>query len=272
MKLLHIRGGILALGAWVALAQTPPAAPPSVAKAPESGAKQPIIVAAPDDGGLAFKPAPETGKTPQPATVPSSPSAGSQSVPVAAAAAGPGVLENESASARPKPAMVQLTSAGKPVKAYVIGPLDVLEVKVWNNANLSNIADVRTDGIISMPLVGEVMASGLTVAELTAAIKDKLNAVIIEPEVNIQVVRYNSKKYSIFGGCLRQGEFPLVGEVTVLDAFANCGGFKDFADLKKIYILRGQQKLKFNYRDVIKGKRMEQNISLENGDRIVVPE
>jgi polysaccharide export outer membrane protein len=158
------------------------------------------------------------------------------------------------------------------VKPYVIGPLDVLEVKVWNNANLSNLADVRTDGMISMPLVGEVMAAGQTVAELTSAIKEKLNAVIIEPEVNIQVVRYNSKKYSIFGGCLRQGEFPLIGEVTVLDAFANCGGFKDFANLKKIYILRGSEKLKFNYADVIKGKHMEQNITLENGDRIVIPE
>lgn len=189
-----------------------------------------------------------------------------------APSAGPKVVEADVAPPRPRSAPVQMTSGGKPVKPYVIGPLDVLEIKVWNNPNLSNIADVRTDGIISMPLVGEVVASGLTVAELTGAIKDKLNSVIIEPEVNIQVVRYNSKKYSIFGGCMRQGEFPLIGDVTVLDAFANCGGFKDFANLKKIYILRGKEKLKFNYADVIKGKHMEQNIPLENGDRIVIPE
>jgi len=154
----------------------------------------------------------------------------------------------------------------------MIGPLDVLEVSVWNDPKLSGMRDVATDGNISMPLIGPIQANGLTVAELTAAVKEKLTALIIEPEVYIQVLRYNSKKYSIMGGCGRTGEFPLVGEVTVLDAMANCGGFKDFANQKKIYVLRGTQQLKFNYRDVIKGKHMEQNIVLENGDRIVVPE
>jgi polysaccharide export outer membrane protein len=90
--------------------------------------------------------------------------------------------------------------------------------------------------------------------------------------VNVQVLRNNSKKYTILGGCGRTGEFPLVGEVTVLDALANCGGFKEFANLKKIYVLRGSKQLKFNYRDVIRGKNMDQNVTLENGDRIVVPD
>ena len=154
----------------------------------------------------------------------------------------------------------------------MIGPLDVLEVKVWNDPKLSGMVDVATDGTITLPLVGPVVASGLTVAELTLGLKDKLTSIIIEPEVNVQVLRINSKKYSIFGGCLRSGEFPLVGDVTILDAFASCGGFKDFANLKKIYVLRGTEKLKFNYHDVIRGKHMEQNILLENGDRIVVPD
>lgn len=157
-------------------------------------------------------------------------------------------------------------------KPYVIGPLDVLEVRVWNDAKLSGMFDVGTDGMIAMPLIGSIQANGLTVAELTVGIRQKLTEVIIEPEVMVQVVRNNSKKYSIFGGCLRQGEFPLLGEVTVLDAFANCGGFKDFANLKKVYILRGDKQLKFNYKDVIRGRHMEQNISLENGDRIFIPE
>jgi polysaccharide biosynthesis/export protein len=93
-----------------------------------------------------------------------------------------------------------------------------------------------------------------------------------DPEVNVQVARINSKKFYIYGGCLRQGEFPLNGNMTVLDAFANCGGFKDFANLKKIYILRGAEQLPFNYKDVSHGKRMEQNRQLQNGDRIFVPE
>jgi len=169
----------------------------------------------------------------------------------------------------PAPSRAQPLKQGKP---YVIGPLDVLEVSIWNDQKLSGMRDVATDGTISMPLIGPIMANGLTVPELTAAVKEKLTALIIEPEVYVQVIRYNSKKYSIMGGCARNGEYPLIGDVTILDAFANCGGFKEFANAKKIYILRGTKQLKFNYRDVIRGKHMEQNILLENGDRIVVPE
>jgi polysaccharide export outer membrane protein len=158
-------------------------------------------------------------------------------------------------------------------KPYVIGSLDVLSVTVWNDAKLSGFFDVRPDGMISMPLIGEMRADGLTVTELTALIKKKLNATVMEdPEVNVQVSKINSKKYYIYGGCFRQGEFPLTGSMTVLDAFANCGGFKDFANLKKVYILRGTQQLPFNYKDVSHGKHMEQNRLIQNGDRIFVPE
>jgi len=281
--------GIFALGAWAAYAQTPAkprvASPPSGAVTVQAPAARPVNADA-DTCPLCFKSSgsesvvAQLGTAKAAAPAPSGQPDGPRVDPPAAAPAaapsatpsGPRVIEQETAAPRPAPATPRVSANGKPLKTYVIGPLDVLEGKVWNNANLSNIADVRTDGLISMPLVGEVVASGLTVSELTAAIKEKLNSVIIEPEVNIQVIRYNSKKYSIFGGCYKQGEFPLVGEVTVLDAFANCGGFKDFANLKGVYILRGGQKLKFNYKDVIKGKHMEQNIPLESGDRIVIPE
>jgi polysaccharide export outer membrane protein len=157
-------------------------------------------------------------------------------------------------------------------KPYVIGPLDVLDIRVWNDAKLSGIYDVSPDGTISMSLIGVVKADGLTALELTAAIKDKLLQVLNSPEVNIQVVRNNSKKFYIIGGVIRQGEFPLTGETTVLDALANTGGFKDFAKLKKIRILRGTHQYYFNYKDVSKGRHMEQNIVLENGDRIFVDE
>ncbi len=158
--------------------------------------------------------------------------------------------------------------------AYVIGPLDVLDIRVWNSPNLSGIFSIGSDGLLSMPLLGQLKADGETVDSLTRIVRNRLGASVFEcpPEVNIQVLRNNSKKYYIYGGVQRQGEFPLNGSMTVMDAFANCGGFKDFANLKKIYILRGDQRLKFNYKEVSQGKNLTQNIALRNGDRIFVPE
>jgi polysaccharide export outer membrane protein len=91
------------------------------------------------------------------------------------------------------------------------------------------------------------------------------------PEVNVQVARVNSKRYFIFGEVARGGEFPLVADTTVLEALSNTGGFREFANPKKIYVLRGTKKLKFNYKEVSQGKHMEQNLVLENGDKIFVP-
>jgi len=166
-------------------------------------------------------------------------------------------------------------------KPYVIGSLDVLDIKVWNAPNLSGFFEVGPDGMISMPLIGEIRGDGVTKEEITKTIREKLaSAVFTEPpEVNVQVARVNSKKYYIFGGVNRPGEFPLLGSMTVLDAFATAGGFHDFANKKNIYILRenpkakgGIETLKFNFNDVSKGKHMEQNIQLQNGDRIFVKE
>jgi polysaccharide export outer membrane protein len=165
-------------------------------------------------------------------------------------------------------------SAKPGAKPYVIGPLDVLDVNVWNDAHLSHIYDVSPDGTISMPLIGLVKADGLTQSELAAAIGEKLLAVLNTPEVNVQGLTVNSTKYSIFGAVNRPSEYPLSGETTVLDAFANCGGFHEFANQKKIRIIRkGVAKpFLFNYKDVSKGKNMEQNIVLQNGDMIFVDE
>jgi len=157
-------------------------------------------------------------------------------------------------------------------KPYVIGPLDILDIRVWNNPNVSGIFSVGPDGMVPMPLIGQVSADGLTVNELKDAIRDKLAGFINSPEVNVQVARVLSKKYSVLGGVNRAGEFPLTGDTTVLDALASCGGFKDFANQKKIYVLREGKKFPFNYKEVSQGKHMEQNIYLENGDKIFVPE
>ena len=155
---------------------------------------------------------------------------------------------------------------------YIIGPLDVLVVKVWNNPNLSGPVDVQPDGMLSMPLIGEVKADGLTSRQLKETLTERLTAFLNTPEVDVQVAKVNSKRYFVYGGVLRAGEFPLVQATTVMDALSIVGGFRDFANPRKIYVLRGTQKFNFNYKDVSKGKNMEQNIRLKNGDRIFVPE
>lgn len=306
MKPLLMTGGIFVLIATAALGQTLPASstPPLAAKVAEPGAAKPVETSTKSGSALEFKASDEKDVLSAPAPPPASavippvrstapavaeaspagsqPPAGKPEAPpppapvgprIVEAASGPAIIPDSSAPpARSSTPSVAPLQASRKVKPYIIGPLDVLEIRVWNDQKLSGMQDVATDGTISVPLIGILSASGLSVAELTVALKEKLSALIIDPEVNVQVVRINSKKYSILGGCARQGEFPLIGEVTILDAFANCGGFKDFANLKGIYVLRGSQRIKFNYRDVIRGKHMEQNIQLENGDRIVIPE
>jgi polysaccharide export outer membrane protein len=158
-----------------------------------------------------------------------------------------------------------------PTQPYVVGTLDVLEIRVWNDPKLSGIYTVRPDGIISMPLIGEFPADGLDVPQLTDLVKKKLETVMNDPEVNIQVAKINSKRVFVFGGVLRTGEMPLYQNMTVLDALSNVG-FKDFANTKKIRIMRGTQTFLFNYKEASRGKNMDQNIYLQNGDRIFVPE
>lgn len=157
-------------------------------------------------------------------------------------------------------------------KPYVIGPLDVLMIKVWNNPNLSGLANVGPDGMLSMSLIGEVKADGLTARQLKTLIAERLSEFLNSPEVDVQIAKVNSKRYYVYGGVLRAGEFPLVQETTVMDAMSLVGGFKDFANPKKIRIQRGTQEFIFNYKDVSRGKKMEQNILLQNGDRIFVPD
>jgi polysaccharide export outer membrane protein len=155
---------------------------------------------------------------------------------------------------------------------YVLGPLDVISVRVWNNPNLTSPLDIGSDGMISMPLIGQVKADGLTAQQLKQALAERLGEFLNSPEVDVQVLKVNSKRYYVYGGVGHPGEFPLVQETTIMDALSSVAGFRDFANTKKIYVLRGSQKFNFNYKDVSKGKNMEQNILLQNGDRIFVPE
>ncbi|MEQ1945914.1 MAG: polysaccharide biosynthesis/export family protein [Bryobacteraceae bacterium] len=154
---------------------------------------------------------------------------------------------------------------------YVVGPEDVLFVRVWREMDFTGQYIVRPDGKITIPLVGDVQAAGLTPERLSAQLTQALSDFINKPDVSVSVAQVNSKKYYITGQVFRTGEFPLVVPTRIFDALANGGGFRDFANRKKIIIVRGAQRIKFNYDEIIKGKNLDQNIFLENGDTVVVP-
>jgi polysaccharide biosynthesis/export protein len=156
-------------------------------------------------------------------------------------------------------------------KTYVIGAQDILNIKVWREADFTGPYTVRPDGKISMPLVGDVQASGLTPERLGEQLKQALSNFINSPDVTVSLQNVGSKKFYITGEVNRAGEYTLATPTKVFDALSNAGGFRDFANKKKIIILRGPERIKFNYQDILKGKNLEQNIFLENGDTVVVP-
>ena len=171
----------------------------------------------------------------------------------------------------PNPGGVAETSAAAvdPNK-YLIGAEDVLFIKVWREPDYSLPAMVRPDGKITMPLIGEVQAGGLTPIQLTKSLTELLSKQINSPEVTVFVTDVRSKKYYIDGEVNRSGSFPLITPTTVLEALSNANGFREFASPSKIRILRGTTVLKFNWKEVTAGKKMEQNIFVENGDHIIV--
>jgi polysaccharide biosynthesis/export protein len=172
-----------------------------------------------------------------------------------------------------KPAVVpeQTPSAGAPVDshAYKVGPADILNVRVWHETEFSGPVAVHGDGKITLPLVGDLQAGGLTPAEIEANIKTALAKYVVNPLVTVTVQEVLSKKYYMDGEIVKPGEYPLVGPITVLEALSKAGGTREFANEKKMYILRGDKQLPFNYKDVKKGKHMEQNIVLQAGDHVI---
>jgi polysaccharide biosynthesis/export protein len=167
-------------------------------------------------------------------------------------------------------------SGAKPDSTYIIGNDDVLAINVWKEPDISRSVPVRSDGNISLPLVGEVLAAGRTPHQLEAEIAGKLKNYISEPEVTVIVQEIKSQKFNVLGMVTRPGAYPLTNSMTVLDAIALSGGFRDFAKQKSIYILRvnpdgSQARFDFNYKDVIKGKNPAQNLKLQPRDTIVIP-
>jgi polysaccharide export outer membrane protein len=154
---------------------------------------------------------------------------------------------------------------------YQIGPEDLLFVRVWREPDFTLPVAVRPDGKITMPLIGEVRAAGQSPLQLTATLKELLTQYLNNPDVNVFVTEVRSKKFYIDGEMNRPGSFALVTPTSVLEALSRGGGFRDFANTKKIRVLRGSEVRYFNYKDVTKGKHLEQNIAVENGDHIIVP-
>ena len=159
---------------------------------------------------------------------------------------------------------------------FIIGVDDVLAVNVWKETEVSRSVPVRSDGKISLPLVGEVQAAGETPHQLEMAIAKRLQSYISEPEVTVIVQQINSQKFNILGQVTKPGFYSLANSPTVLDALAMAGGFRDFAKKKSIYVLRQNPdgtttRLPFNYKDVIQGKNATQNVKLQPHDTVYVP-
>ncbi len=158
---------------------------------------------------------------------------------------------------------------------YVIGGQDVLDISVWKEAELTRSVPVRPDGKISLPLLNDVQASGLTPTQLAAQITESLKKFVTNPQVTVIVTQINSQRIYILGEVNRAGAYPLLPDMTVLQGLSSAGGFTLYANLKKIYMFRtenGKQvKYPFNYKDVISGKASDENVVLKAGDTIVVP-
>ena len=170
------------------------------------------------------------------------------------------------------PAAVQ-TAAEDP--AYKIGPQDLLKIDVWREDQLTRTVPVRPDGKITLPLLNDVQAAGLTPMELAAVIGEELKKYINNPQVTVSLMEINSRRIYVTGEVTKAGAYALLPHMTVLQALSGSGGFTQFARMKNIYVLRtenGKQiKLPFNYKEAISGKNPEQNIELQPGDVIVVP-
>jgi polysaccharide export outer membrane protein len=169
-----------------------------------------------------------------------------------------------------------VTTETHPQTEYIIGSNDALAINVWKEPDFSRDVTVRPDGKISLPLIGELVASGRTPTELQNTIREQLSRYVSHPEVTVIVQEAKSHRFNIVGEVEHPGTYALSPPMTVLDGIALAGGFRDFAKTGKIYVLRvngdgGQVRLPFNYKKVIKGESFQQNVKLEPRDTIVVP-
>ena len=179
--------------------------------------------------------------------------------------------------AKQQPASAPTPSISSPgasvdTKTFKVGPQDILKVVVWREQDFSGLYTVHSDGKITLPLVGDIQAGGLTAEEIQKNVVSALSKLIQKPNVTVTVQQVLSQRYYMDGGVGRPGEYQLSAPTTVLEALSIAGGLREFANGKKIYILRGSDRIRFNYKDVIKGKNLDQNVQLQPGDHVIVPE
>lgn len=159
--------------------------------------------------------------------------------------------------------------------SYIIGAQDVLDIDVWKEKELTETVPVRPDGKISLPLLNDVQAAGLTPSQLAFQITQGLKKYVTDPQVTVVVKDILSQRIYLIGEVKRAGAYPLLPGMTVLQALSSSGGFTEFAKLKGIYVLRvvngKDTKFPVNYKDMVNGKRPDENIALKAGDTIVVP-
>lgn len=160
--------------------------------------------------------------------------------------------------------------------SYKIGAQDVLKVDVWKEPDITRQVNVRPDGKISLPLLNDLQAAGMSPSELSASISDGLKKFITDPQVTVTVIEINSRRIYVTGEVQHAGAFALLPGMTILQALSSCGGFTQFANTKKIYLLRTeggkQSRIPVNYKALVNGtKPDEENVQLQSGDVIVVP-
>lgn len=191
----------------------------------------------------------------------------------------PGQANRSGASTAPTSSSDQTSAplrSTPPNDTFIIGSDDVLAISVWKEADLTKQIPVRSDGKISLPLIGDTQAAGRTPAQLETDIATKLRSYITDPQVSVIVQEIKSLKFNILGQVNKPGSYSLTTGTTVVDAIALGGGFRDFAKKKGLYVLRHgangvDARYPFNYQDFIKGKDPERNILLKPHDTVVVP-
>jgi len=190
--------------------------------------------------------------------------------PPAAAPAGPAKT-----AAAPTPAKPGTAPSASASEQYLIGPEDILAVTVWKNEAMSRVVAVRPDGMISLPLLDDVQAAGLTAMQLRDVLAKKLAEYMPSPEVSVIVNDVRSFKVSVMGEVARPARYELKSWTTVLDVLAQAGGFNQFANRSKIVILRPNGKtmtrVPFNYNKVVSSGGEEENFYLQPGDIVLVP-
>lgn len=159
--------------------------------------------------------------------------------------------------------------------SYTVGPGDVIEISVWRDESLNRNVTIPPDGIISFPLIGDINIKGMTVADIRTIVTQKLDAYIQDAVVTVMLLEINSMRAYVIGKVNKPGAFAILMDTNVMQMLSMAGGLNPFASERNIHILRkvndSNQKIPFDYRQVLRGDNLEQNILLQRGDVIVVP-